>query len=67
MRPTPQRKRATSAPIVYILILVGFQIFLVSVAVDAFQANKPPLAWATAVVSVVMAVGAALFLRFFRP
>ncbi len=67
MRPTPQRKRASSAPIVYILILVGFQIFLVSVAVEAFQTNKPSLAWATAVVSVIMAATAALFLKFFRP
>lgn len=67
MKPTPQRKKATSAAVIYILILMGFQIFLVSVAVEAFQTNKPGLAWATAVVSVILAGLAAVFLRFFRP
>jgi hypothetical protein len=50
-----------------VIILVGFQVFLITVAVDAFQTHKPPLAWATAVVSILLAAAAAVFLRYLRP
>ena len=37
----------------YVIILVAFQVFLVTVAVEAFQTDNESLAWATAGVSVV--------------
>ena len=60
-------RQTSSAVAVYIIILVSFQIFLITVAVEAFQTDKEPLAWATAVVSVIVAAGAAILLRFLRP
>lgn len=67
MTTKTQRGRTTSAVSVYVLILVGFQVFLMSVAMEAFQTYHAPLAWATAAVSVVLAALAAAFLRYFRP
>jgi hypothetical protein len=52
---------------VYIIILVSFQVFLITVAVEAFQTENKGLGWATAAVSVVVAVSAAVLLRFLRP
>ena len=51
----------------YVIILVAFQVFLITVAVEAFQTDDESLAWATAAVSVVLAAGAAAFLRYLRP
>jgi hypothetical protein len=52
---------------VYVIILVAFQVFLITVAVEAFLTDEEALAWATAAVSVVLAAGAAAFLRWLRP
>lgn len=63
-----QRGRTTStAVVVYVVIIVALQIFLVTVAVEAFLTGDRTLAWATAVVSVVLAGFAAVFLRYLRP
>ena len=43
--------------LVYVIILVAFQVFLITVAVEAFLADDEALAWATAAVSVVLAGG----------
>jgi hypothetical protein len=60
-------RRASSAVLVYVVILVAFQVFLITVAAEAFLADEEGLAWATAVVSVVMAGASAAFLRYLRP
>jgi hypothetical protein len=52
---------------VYVIILVAFQVFLITVAVDAFQTDNEGLAWATAAVSVIVAASAGVLLRFLRP
>lgn len=63
-----QRGRTTStAVVVYVVILVALQIFLVTVAIEAFLTGDRTLAWATAVVSVILAGFATLFLRYLRP
>jgi hypothetical protein len=62
-----RRKRTSSALAVYVIILVAFQVFLITVAVEAFLTDEEGLAWATAAVSVVIAAGSALFLRWLRP
>jgi len=59
--------RASSAVVVYVLILVGFQVFLLTVAVEAFATDDEPLAWATAAVSVALAALSAVLLRYLRP
>lgn len=56
-------RRASSAVGVYVVVLLSLQIFLVTVAVDALQTDDEALAWISAAVSVVLAVGAAMFAR----
>jgi hypothetical protein len=53
--------------VVYVVVLVAFQVFLLTVAVEAFQSDDERLAWATAAISVVVAGGAAVLHRFLRP
>ncbi len=67
MRASDRARRTSSAVLVYVIILVAFQVFLVTVAVEAFQSDTEPLAWATAVVSVVLFAAAATFLHYLRP
>ena len=67
MRSPARSPRATSAVILYVIILVAFQVFLITVAVEAFQTDQEPLAWATAAVSVVLAVASATLLHYLRP
>ena len=59
--------RTSSAVLVYVIMLVAFQVFLITVAVEAFQTDDESLAWATATVSVISVAGPALFLRYLRP
>jgi uncharacterized protein DUF6755 len=63
----PHRRRTSSAVLVYVIILVAFQVFLITVAAEAFLADDEALAWSTATVSVVLAGACAVFLRYFRP
>jgi hypothetical protein len=67
VRTSAQARRATSALVVYVIILVAFQVFLLTVAVEAFQTDEEALAWATAGVSVVLAAASVALLRYFRP
>ena len=67
MRVSERTRRASSALALYVIILVAFQVFLLTVAVEAFQTDEEALAWATAAVSVVLAVGCAGLYRYLRP
>ncbi|MGH9133161.1 MAG: DUF6755 family protein [Ilumatobacteraceae bacterium] len=67
MSSSQRRRRTSSAISLYVIILVAFQVFLITVAVEAFQTDHETLAWATAAVSVVVAAAAAAFLRYMRP
>ena len=67
MRTTQRDTRASSAVAVYVIILVAFQVFLLTVAVEAFATDDEPLAWATAAVSITLAAGSAVLLRYLRP
>jgi hypothetical protein len=53
--------------LVYVIVLMALQVFLVTVAAEAFLADEAALAWATAAVSVVLFGFAAAFLRYLRP
>lgn len=61
---TVRARRSTNAVVIYLIILVSFQVFLVTVAVEAFSTGTKTLAWSAAAVSVVLAAGAALFARY---
>lgn len=67
MRSSVRTRRATSAVVLYVIILVAFQVFLITVAVEAFQTDQESLAWATAAVSVVLAAASAVLLRYLQP
>lgn len=67
MRVSEQRRRASSALVLYVIILVAFQVFLLTVAVEGFLTYDSRLAWATAGVSVALAGAAGMLLRYFRP
>lgn len=67
MRVSVPTRRATSALVLYVIILVAFQVFLITVAVEAFQTDEEGLAWATAGVSLVLAAASAALLRYFQP
>lgn len=67
MRASARGRRTSSAVAIYVIILVAFQVFLVTVAVEAFQTDTESLAWSTAGVSVALFVAAAAFLRYLRP
>ena len=67
MRASSRGRRTSSAVALYVIVLVAFQVFLITVAVEAFQTDTESLAWATAGVSVALFVAAAAFLHYFRP
>jgi hypothetical protein len=60
-------RRTSSAVLIYIIVLVSLQVFLITVAAEAFLDDEEGLAWATAGVSVVLAAAVAAFLRYLRP
>jgi hypothetical protein len=62
-----RRRPTSSAVLIYVIILVAFQVFLITVAAEAFLTDEEALAWSTAAVSVVMAAASAAFLRYLRP
>ena len=62
-----RRRRTSSAVLVYVIILVSLQVFLITMAAEAFLADNETLAWATAAVSIALAAASAAFLRYFRP
>ena len=67
MRTSERARRTSSAVVLYVVILVAFQVFLITVAVEAFQTDTESLAWATAAASVTLSAAAAAFLRYLRP
>lgn len=67
MRASRFEERATSAMAVYIVMLVVFQLFLLSVAIEAFQSGNTALAWSTAAVSVISALLSGTVYWFLQP
>jgi hypothetical protein len=47
-------------------VLLSLQVFLLTVAVDAFHAGDNGLAWTTAGLSGLLAAGAGAFYRYLR-
>ena len=67
MRASRHDARASSAIVVYVVIMVGFQVFLLTVAVEAFLTDDERLAWITGAVSVTLAAASAVLHRYLRP
>lgn len=67
MRSSERIRRTSSAVLIYVVILISFQVFLVTVAVEAFQTDDEATAWATAAVSVVLFGASTAFLRYLKP
>lgn len=67
MRVSERGRRTSSAVLIYVIVLMSLQVFLVTVAAEALLADEAPLAWATAAVSVALFVLSAGFLRWLRP
>jgi len=67
VRVSERGRRSSSAVLIYVIILMAMQVFLVTVAAEAFLADEAGLAWATAIVSIVLFAFAASFLRVLRP
>lgn len=60
------RKKLTPAVMVYVILLLTLQIFLLTVAMEGFLANELRLAWVSTGVSAVLATTAFAFYRFVR-
>lgn len=67
MRASRFKERATSAMAVYVIMLVVFQLFLLSVMIEAFQSGNTSLAWSTATVSVISAILSGTVYWFLQP
>lgn len=67
MRTSRTAPRTSSAVVVYVIILVSFQVFLLTVAVEAWATDDEGLAWATAAVSVTLAATSAIVWRYLKP
>jgi hypothetical protein len=67
VRVSARGRRSSSAVLIYVIVLMALQVFLVTVAAEAFLDDEAPLAWATAGVSVVLFGCAAVFIRYLRP
>jgi hypothetical protein len=68
--PPPQvpraRREIPGALGAFVVVLLTLQVFLLTVALDAFHVGDDGLAWVTASLSVVLAAGSAAFYRFLR-
>jgi hypothetical protein len=63
----PRARREVPAALgLFVVVLLSLQVFLLTVAVDAFHTGDDGLAWISASVSVLLAAGSAAFYRFLR-
>jgi hypothetical protein len=51
---------------VFVVVMLSLQVFLLTVALDAFHAGDGGLAWVTAALSGLLAAGSAAFYRYLR-
>ena len=64
-----RRSRSTqvsTAVMVYVVLLLSLQLFLLSVAAEAFLATEPELAWGATAISAVLSLGTVGFYLYFR-
>lgn len=61
MRP---RRKLAPAVMVYVILLLSLQIFLLSVTMEGFLGREPGLSWTATVISAVLAGLVLVFYRF---
>jgi len=59
-----RRTQISTAVLVFVVLLLSLQLFLLAVAAEAFLAGEAGLAWSATLISAVLAVIALLFYRF---
>jgi hypothetical protein len=59
-----RRTQLSSAVLVYVILILSLQLFLLAVAAEGFLAGEPGLAWSATAISAVLAVSSVLFYRF---
>jgi hypothetical protein len=59
-------QRRTNAVLVYVILIISLQVFLLVVAVEAFQDDDEALAWPAAGLSVGLFATALIFARLLR-
>jgi hypothetical protein len=62
---TPDTKRS-SAVFIYVVLILALQLFLLVVALEAFQADEEALAWPAAALSVGLFATTLAFARLLR-
>lgn len=58
-----RRTQASTAVLVFVVLLLSLQLFLLAVAAEAFLAGEAGLAWSATLISAVLAMIALLFYR----
>lgn len=59
-----RRTQASTAVLVFVVLLLSLQLFLLAVAAEGFLAGEAGLAWSATAISAVLAAIAVLFYRF---
>lgn len=65
MTPSTEGRR-TNAILVYVIVILSLQIFLLVIALEAFQSDDEALAWSAAGLSVGLFATALVFARLLR-
>lgn len=58
-----RRTKVSGAILVYVILILSLQLFLLAVAAEGFLAGEPWLAWSATALSAVLAIGSVLFYR----
>lgn len=58
--------QVSTAVMVYVILLLSLQLFLLAVAAEAFLAAEPALAWSAFAISAVLGLGTVAFYLYFR-
>lgn len=58
-----RRTKVSGAILVYVILILSLQLFLLAVAAEGFFAGEPWLAWSATALSAVLAIGSVLFYR----
>ena len=61
-----RRTRLNNAVMVYVILLLSLQVFLLTVAVEGFLDEDAGLAWAATGVSIFLALSTLFFYRYLR-
>jgi hypothetical protein len=65
-RPPRAGREVPAALGLFVVVLLSLQVFLLTVALDAWHEGDSGIAWVTAALSVLLAAGSAAFYRFLR-